>query len=161
MLEERQGIELVSVPVRGVDCFQGRVRAGPVDVSVSVPVWGVDCFGSCRMASTGSSRFRPREGWVNRLAATLRQYREGSCFRPRVGCGLLRSKWTTRAAGLTRFRPRMGWGLLLFGAFGLALDLGHVSVPVWGVDCFRGKEDDRYLWPEFPSPCGVWVASRA
>ena len=56
------------------------------------------------------------------------------------------------------FRPLAGCGLFPSGRC-LRHGLSGVSVPLRGVGCFRGKEDERFLWPEFPSPCGVWVVS--
>ena len=58
------------------------------------------------------------------------------------------------------FRPLAGCGLFPSGRC-LRHGLSGVSVPLRGVGCFMGNSYAERVQREFPSPCGVWVVSRA
>ena len=52
---------MVSVPLRGVDCFEKLAEAAKID-SVSVPLRGVDCFFKVRGNHAPGQGFRPLAG---------------------------------------------------------------------------------------------------
>ena len=144
---------------------------------VSVPLRGVGCFNPDRLQSVAKSSFRPLAGCglfhQHRVRSPLRRVsvplRGVGCFRdgadrPQMVCvsvplrgmgcfDMQMRHWEE----IGSFRPLAGCGLFPAAIVPLFTE-SVVSVPLRGVGCFY---DARHVhggtW--FPSPCGVWVVS--
>ena len=75
---------------------------------------------------------------------------------PLRGVGCFRDSAASIARSIC-FRPLAGCGLFPVGS---KTDLERLRFrPLAGVGCFCDKRCEACQYPEFPSPCGVWVVS--
>ena len=130
----RHGLSGVSVPLRGVGCFEGYLR-GFKDWWFPSPcgVWVVS--------------------WD--LRGRRRNY---ACFRPLAGCGLFPHN-AAADADHQSFRPLAGCGLFP-GRIEEYLEREGRFRPLAGCGLFPGRPAIIVSNDKFPSPCGVWVVSR-
>ena len=176
---DKYPIRLVSVPLRGVGCFNTMQRynvawnefpspcgvwvvslllpAAERALRVSVPLRAVGCFLPVSdQAGVQDRGFRPLAG-CGLFLVFVAQAIGSTCFRPLAGCGLFRPLCSNsnRRSG---FRPLAGCGLFRYGKVA-ALDC-RCFRPLAGCGLFRrGKVVDPRSSEQFPSPCGVWVVS--
>ena len=87
----------------------------------------------------------------------LKYWRWCNGFRPLAGCGLFPAGCPAKYTANGSFRPLAGCGLFPVGS---KTDLERLRFrPLAGVGCFCDKRCEACQYPEFPSPCGVWVVS--
>ncbi len=144
----------VSVPLRGVGCFERTYRCKN-GVVVSVPLRGVGCFRDGGLSYSGARVSVPLRG-VGCFRITPARSSRATGFRPLAGCGLFPKTAIVRRRHHS-FRPLAGCGLFPSAGVNKMLT-GVVSVPLRGVGCFPTRPE-RYEDRAFPSPCGVWVVS--
>ena len=106
----------VSVPLRGVGCFDAAPHALHILCKVSVPLRGVGCFANRMLYVIGEWFPSPCGVWV--VSPDRLLHAQAGGFRPLAGCGLFPSAQES-------------------------MDIKKVSVPLRGVGCFAGKGADR------------------
>ena len=147
---------MVFRPLAGCGLFRPRSATGSMPSRFPSPcgVWVVSMaqfFANCKTLKFPS----PCGVWV---VSTITNEKRGIIMFPSP-CGV----WVVSRVcyadhkNTKSFRPLAGCGLFL-GQRGQGLRL-IVSVPLRGVGCFCDKRCEACQYPEFPSPCGVWVVS--
>ena len=168
----------VSVPLRGVGCFEGYLRGFkdwwfPSPCGVWVVSWDLRgrrrnyaCFrplAGCGLFQNGQSVLHrqrvsvPLRG-VGCFARSLERYRRIRCFRPLAGVGLFPHN-AAADADHQSFRPLAGCGLFP-GRIEEYLEREGRFRPLAGCGLFPGRPAIIVSNDKFPSPCGVWVVSR-
>ena len=124
----------VSVPLRGVGCFSWRYYYYDTVFCVSVPLRGVGCFNTMQRYNVAWNEFpSPCGVWVVSCRYQIKPVYKIEVSVPLRGVGCFSDK---------SIKP-----LVL-----------SVSVPLRGVGCFP-QSISQALQQLFPSPCGVWVVS--
>ena len=136
----RHGLSGVSVPLRGVGCFDDDIHCRG-DHRVSVPLRGVGCFPMPMKKLLSSGCFRPLAGCGLFPSAFASRTVPSRSFRPLAGCGLFRLLIALNR-GSMRFRPLAGCGL--FPSAQESMDIKKVSVPLRGVGCFCADPVQRH-----------------
>ena len=152
----RHGLSGVSVPLRGVGCFQVQTDLYMPRL-VSVPLRGVGCFLITPARSSRATGFRPLAG------CGLFQNHVGRAggppeFPSPCGVWVVSGPIVAKMASWKSFRPLAGCGLFLEsnGEFD-AYERFPSPCGVWVVSL--AKVNTYGLTIKFPSPCGVWVVS--
>ena len=125
----------VSVPLRGVGCFQGN-RTPRWNCLVSVPLRGVGCFIRKNLENKGEKSISPLAGCG--LFQNLMKVKIITiitvCFSPLVGCGLFPA-WRNEKIHHKQFQSPCGvW--VVSAMILREKNASDVSVPLRGVGCF-------------------------
>ena len=139
----------VSVPLRGVGCFPREAKRTRACGGVSVPLRGVGCFPreAKRTRACGGVSV-PLRG-VGCFSGACRLSRRRAGFRPLAGCGLFPCIYIRLPDGRGFPSPCGVWVVSRMGV--LQMDYTKVSVPLRGVGCFRAAMSEGGV-PEVSVP---------